>query len=114
VRLRRVVPSAARTATEVEMIAAAAAQPPYWQLRVGVHVGPVVGGVVGKRKYQFDVWGDTVNTAARMEQSGLPGNLTLSAQAWERTKQSYHGVSLGTIEVKGKGGMEIFRIERPR
>jgi class 3 adenylate cyclase len=55
-----------------------------------------------------------VNTAARMEQSGLPGNLTLSAQAWERTKQSYHGVSLGTIEVKGKGGMEIFRIERPR
>jgi class 3 adenylate cyclase len=98
----------------LEMIAAAAAQPPYWQLRVGVHVGAVVGGVVGKRKYQFDVWGDTVNTAARMEQSGLPGNLTLSAQAWERTKQSYHGVSLGTIEVKGKGGMEIFRIERPR
>lgn len=56
----------------LDMIAAAASQPPYWNLRVGVHVGPVIGGIVGKRKYQFDVWGDTVNTAARMEQSGLP------------------------------------------
>jgi class 3 adenylate cyclase len=96
----------------LDMIAAAASQPPYWNLRVGVHVGPVIGGIVGKRKYQFDVWGDTVNTAARMEQSGLPGGLTLSASAWERVKQGHSGVSLGTIEVKGKGGMEIFRIER--
>ena len=96
----------------LDMITAAASQPPYWKLRVGVHVGPVVGGIVGKRKYQFDVWGDTVNTAARMEQSGLPGGLTLSASAWDRVKQSHTGVSLGTIDVKGKGGMEIFRIER--
>ena len=96
----------------LDMIAAAASQPPYWNLRVGVHVGPVIGGIVGKRKYQFDVWGDTVNTAARMEQSGLPGGLTLSASGWDRVKQSHTGVSLGTIEVKGKGGMEIFRIER--
>jgi class 3 adenylate cyclase len=96
----------------LDMIAAAASQPPYWKLRIGVHVGPVVGGVVGKRKFQFDVWGDTVNTAARMEQSGLPGGLTLSASSWNRVKESHTGVSLGTIEVKGKGGMEIFRIER--
>ena len=47
--------------------------PPHWEVRVGVHVGPVIAGVVGRRKYQYDVWGDTVNIAARMEQAAVAG-----------------------------------------
>jgi hypothetical protein len=96
----------------LDMIAAAESQPPYWKLRVGVHVGPVIAGIVGNKKYQFDVWGDTVNTAARMEQLGAPGVLTVSTDTWNCVNQSYSGSSQGMIKVKGKGEMEIFRIEK--
>lgn len=93
------------------MIEAARALPPYWTVRVGIHVGPVVAGVLGRRQYLFDLWGDTVNTAARVESYGVPGSVTLSPQAWAQVKDACTGRSLGSVDVKGKGPMEIFRFE---
>ena len=96
------------------MVAAAHAIPPHWQVRVGVHVGPVIAGVVGRRKYQYDVWGDTVNTAARMEQAALPGSICVTADTWKLLEADCEGASQGNIQIKGKGGLELFRIERLR
>ena len=53
-----------------------------WQVRVGVHVGPVIAGDVGHRKYQYDVWGDAVNTASRMEQAAAPGSVCVNKDTW--------------------------------
>ena len=81
-----------------------------WELRVGVHIGPVVAGVVGLKQFQFDVWGDTVNTAARVEQHAEPGTTALSTAAWERVRGAFATRSMGAIEVKGKGPMELFAV----
>jgi class 3 adenylate cyclase len=79
-----------------------------WQVRVGVHVGPVVAGVLGRRQFQFDLWGDTVNTAARVESYGLNGRITLSAAAFARIEpHGARGRRLGLVEVKGKGRVEL-------
>jgi class 3 adenylate cyclase len=91
-----------------EMIEAVQSLDVGWTLRAGIHVGPLVAGVVGHQRYQFDVWGDTVNTAARIERAGRPGAVALSAGAWERVKARCRGESLGTIDLKGKGPMELF------
>ena len=96
----------------LEMIAATQALPQVkWNLRVGIHVGPVVAGVIGRRQYLFDVWGDTVNVAARMESLGVPGAVTLSATAWERVAALCRGESCGPVPVKSKGAMEMFRYD---
>jgi adenylate cyclase len=73
-----------------------------WDLRVGVHVGPVVSGVVGRRQYLFDIWGETVNTAARMESHGEPGRITLSLAAWEHAAPRCEGLEFRK-KVKGMG-----------
>lgn len=96
----------------LEMIAAARELPPFWQIRVGVHTGPVIAGVVGRRKYQYDVWGDTVNTAARMEQAAWPGSVCVAAETWKMLSGACEGVGQGTLNIKGKGEMELYRIER--
>jgi CheY-like chemotaxis protein len=93
------------------MFQAAIHHPAGWNLRIGIHVGPVVGGLLGHRQYLFDLFGDTVNTAARMESYGQPGSISLSAKAWERIATKAEGQSLGLIRVKGKGEMEMFRFE---
>ena len=94
----------------LELIAAAKACPPHWQVRVGVHVGPVVAGVVGRKKYQYDIWGDTVNTAARMEQAAPAGAVCVNAETWGIVREFFSGHSLGRIPIKGKGEQEIFRV----
>ncbi len=94
----------------LEMINAARRLPPHWEVRVGVHVGPVIAGVVGRKKYQFDVWGDTVNTAARMEQAAPPGSICVNAETWRLVAGHYGGQSQGIIQVKGKGAMELFSV----
>ncbi len=95
----------------LEMIEATRSLPTAWNLRVGIHVGPVVAGVIGKRQYLFDLWGDTVNTAARMESHGVPGAVVLSGPAWQHVAHCCRGESRGLVSVKGKGQMEVFRFE---
>jgi CheY-like chemotaxis protein/class 3 adenylate cyclase len=92
-----------------EMIAATRVIPG-WDLRVGIHLGAVVAGVIGRRQYLFDLWGDTVNTAARMESHGIPGAITLSRAAWDRVAADCDGEPL-FVTVKGKGKLEMVRFK---
>ena len=94
------------------MIAKARELPPHWQVRVGIHAGPVMAGVVGRRKYQYDIWGDTVNTAARMEQAALPGSICVTADTWQLLAVHCHGVRQGNVEIKGKGALDLYRIDQ--
>jgi adenylate cyclase len=95
----------------LEMISLARGLSAQWNVRVGIHVGPVMAGVVGHRQYMFDLWGDTVNTAARVESQGVNGSVNVSATAWECVADHCHGESLGLVMVKGKGEVEIIRVD---
>ena len=80
---------------------------PHWDVRVGVNIGSIVAGVVGDQKYQFDVWGDTVNVAARMAGVGSASTVCMIHDAWLRVENDCDGRSLGRVEVKGKGEVEV-------
>jgi class 3 adenylate cyclase len=82
-----------------------------WGLRVGIHSGPVVSGVVGKRKYAFDVWGDTVNIAARMEASGEVGRVNVSAYTCHLIRDEFTCEYRGKLEVKGKGLIDMYFVK---
>jgi class 3 adenylate cyclase len=83
-------------------------------VRIGIHTGPVVAGVIGKRKFVYDVWGDTVNTASRMESHSEPGRIQASDTAHALLDQRFRMTPRGSIEVKGKGPMSTFFLEGPR
>lgn len=89
---------------------AALAQPPCWQIRAGIHEGPVVAGVVGRSKFSFDLWGDTVNVAARLAAYGGSG-IHLSAEAWARVNERCGGEPLGNIPLKGKALIPVYRLD---
>jgi class 3 adenylate cyclase len=78
------------------------------QVRIGIHTGPVIAGVIGWRKFAYDLWGDTVNTASRMETHGLPGKIQVSKAYYELLKGKYNFEERGEIDVKGKGKMRTF------
>lgn len=80
-------------------------------IRIGIHSGSLVAGIVGVKKFAFDIWGDTVNTAARMEQSSLPGHINISQKTFELVNQTYTCVPRGKIQIKGKGAMEMYFIK---
>ena len=84
------------------------------QLRIGIHTGPVVAGVIGKRKFIYDLWGDTVNTASRMESSGVAEEIQVTRQVYDRIKDRFELEARGVISVKGKGDMETFLLKRER
>ncbi len=77
-------------------------------IRIGIHTGPVVAGVIGKRKFIYDVWGDTVNVASRMESHSNPGSIQVTNDAYELLKDLYEFEERGEIEVKGKGRMRTW------
>ncbi|HYO24753.1 MAG TPA: adenylate/guanylate cyclase domain-containing protein, partial [Lacipirellulaceae bacterium] len=77
-------------------------------IRIGIHTGPAVAGVIGIKKFVYDVWGDTVNTASRMESSGLPGRIQLSEHAAARIGTEFVLEERGVVEVKGKGCMKTY------
>ena len=78
------------------------------QSRIGINSGPVVAGVIGKSKYIYDLWGDTVNLASRMEATGLPGAIQVTRPVFETLRDKYAFESRGEIEVKGKGHVEAW------
>jgi class 3 adenylate cyclase len=78
------------------------------KLRVGINSGPVVAGVIGKSKYIYDLWGDTVNLASRMESGGVPDGIQVTRPVYEKLKDEFVFEPRGTIEVKGKGGVEAW------
>ncbi|MCD6075062.1 MAG: two-component hybrid sensor and regulator [Rhodospirillales bacterium] len=81
-----------------------------WKVRVGVHAGPLTAGIVGDQKYQFDVWGDTVNIASRMAGAGSPSCVTMMHQSWLQVQDQCVGKSLGSINVKGKGAVDVVEV----
>lgn len=78
------------------------------QLRIGIASGPVIAGVIGQNKFSYDLWGDTVNLASRMESHGMPGRTQLAATTFERLRERFQCEERGTIEVKGKGSMRTY------
>ena len=81
------------------------------ELRLGIHSGSVIAGVVGHKKFQYDIWGDTVNTASRMEQNSLPGKINISHSTYELIKNKYHCEYRGEIEAKGKGKVKMYFVK---
>jgi class 3 adenylate cyclase len=80
------------------------------RLRIGVHSGPVIGGVIGHRKFAFDIWGETVNVASRLESQGIPGRVHVSAATWGDVKDLFDGEPCGPIQLRGYGPMETYVI----
>src|SRR5207302_9214999 len=81
------------------------------RIRIGINTGPVVAGIIGRDKFSYDLWGDTVNTASRMEAQGDPGKIQVGPAVYERLNATHHFQSRGEIEVKGIGRMKTFFLQ---
>jgi adenylate cyclase len=81
------------------------------QFRLGMNSGPLIAGVLGKHKFHYDIWGDTVNTASRMESSGVPGKIQITGATHDLIKDEFHCVPRGNVVVKGKGEMATWFLD---
>lgn len=81
---------------------------PCWQLRLGIHTGPLVAGVIGREKFAYDVWGDTVNTASRLESSGVAGRINISGATYEQVKDLFDCEYRGKVSAKHKGEIDMY------
>ena len=82
-----------------------------WDLRIGIHVGPVIAGVVGKKKYAYDIWGSTVNIASRLESNGMPGKVNISSSVFELIKDKYSCSYRGKINAKNIGDIDMYFLD---
>lgn len=80
-------------------------------IRIGIHTGPVIAGIIGTKKFIYDLWGDTVNIASRMESHGVPGSIQVTEETYQRLKNQYVFENRGLIQVKGKGKMNCYLLE---
>jgi class 3 adenylate cyclase len=85
---------------------------PCWELRLGIHTGSLIAGVVGEKKFAYDVWGDTVNTASRMESSGTPGKINISNATYELVNDIFECEYRGEIVAKNKGKIKMYYLNR--
>ncbi len=85
---------------------------PFFDIRIGIHTGPLVAGIVGAKKFAFDIWGDTVNTAARMEQNCEPGKINLSGSTFKEVLTKVEYTYRGKVEAKNKGEIDMYYLNR--
>jgi class 3 adenylate cyclase len=84
---------------------------PAWEIRLGIHSGEVVAGIIGKKKFAYDIWGDAVNLASRMESGGEVGKINISGATYALVKDKFHCVFRGKIQAKNKGEVEMYFVE---
>ena len=82
-----------------------------FEVRIGVHSGSVVAGIVGETKFAYDIWGDTVNIAARMEQNSEAGRINISETTYELVRDQYTCIYRGEIEAKNKGKLKMYFVD---
>jgi class 3 adenylate cyclase len=81
---------------------------PHFEVRIGIHSGPVVAGIVGIKKWQYDIWGDTVNIASRMESGSIPGKINLSETTYDLIKHEFPCEYRGELQVKNRGNFKMY------
>lgn len=114
------VPDAVAAALEIQAFMAEhqrereAGGMPSWELRVGIHTGPLVAGVIGEKKFVYDIWGDTVNVASRLEAAGTPGRVNISRAIFEQIHKTYRCEYRGAIVAKNKGEIDMYYVLGPR
>ncbi|MCE9501052.1 MAG: adenylate/guanylate cyclase domain-containing protein, partial [Leptospira sp.] len=81
---------------------------PYWDLRLGINTGPVIAGVIGSKKFAFDIWGDSVNLASRMESAGVTGKVNISEHTFDLVKDFFDCEYRGKVSAKNKGEVDMY------
>ena len=84
----------------------------FFDIRIGIHTGPEVAGIVGVKKYAYDIWGDTVNTASRMESNSEVGKINISKSTYDIVHEHYNCIHRGKIAAKGKGEIDMYFVEK--
>lgn len=96
-----------------EQLLAKALNRDYWQMRIGIHTGPLVAGIIGFKRYSFDVWGDTVNIAARAQQVCEVDEITVTKQVFQQVEKYFDGTKLGVVPIKKRGGeMDLYQLNQ--